>query len=104
MIRRPPRSTLFPYTTLFRSQRIPDPAGRGGAVALVPHEAGLGEDVWPVVERDVAQRAGDDLLRVAEAVHGRRVDPIDAPLDGLTDHRDRRRVRLGGPSEGLSPH
>src|SRR2546426_9038860 len=27
MIRRPPRSTLFPYTTLFRSRR----AGRGGA-------------------------------------------------------------------------
>src|SRR5256885_3562333 len=26
MIRRPPRSTLFPYTTLFRSHR---PAGRG---------------------------------------------------------------------------
>src|SRR2546427_10860910 len=24
MIRRPPRSTLFPYTTLFRSRRIPD--------------------------------------------------------------------------------
>src|SRR2546429_3623072 len=23
MIRRPPRSTLFPYTTLFRSKRIP---------------------------------------------------------------------------------
>src|SRR5258708_28796468 len=23
MIRRPPRSTLFPYTTLFRSQQIP---------------------------------------------------------------------------------
>src|SRR2546426_6547573 len=28
MIRRPPRSTLFPYTTLFRSRRIP-----GGADA-----------------------------------------------------------------------
>src|SRR2546422_6897912 len=28
MIRRPPRSTLFPYTTLFRSERAfsPDPA------------------------------------------------------------------------------
>src|SRR5258707_12030438 len=28
MIRRPPRSTLFPYTTLFRSNRVysPDPA------------------------------------------------------------------------------
>src|SRR3712207_8451974 len=32
MIRRPPRSTLFPYTTLFRSRD--DPADRhGGAVA-----------------------------------------------------------------------
>src|SRR2546430_7717666 len=27
MIRRPPRSTLFPYTTLFRSHEICDPAG-----------------------------------------------------------------------------
>src|SRR2546422_3056381 len=24
MIRRPPRSTLFPYTTLFRSHQVPD--------------------------------------------------------------------------------
>src|SRR5438067_3353094 len=24
MIRRPPRSTLFPYTTLFRSEEVPD--------------------------------------------------------------------------------
>src|SRR5256885_5534399 len=30
MIRRPPRSTLFPYTTLFRSQRTP-PEHAGGA-------------------------------------------------------------------------
>src|SRR3989441_6267294 len=27
MIRRPPRSTLFPYTTLFRSRRDRDPHG-----------------------------------------------------------------------------
>src|SRR2546426_12723784 len=28
MIRRPPRSTLFPYTTLFRSDRdLPEPSG-----------------------------------------------------------------------------
>src|SRR3712207_7388790 len=27
MIRRPPRSTLFPYTTLFRSRRFPLDAG-----------------------------------------------------------------------------
>src|SRR3712207_8064864 len=36
MIRRPPRSTLFPYTTLFRSRR----AGRDGARLRPP---GLGE-------------------------------------------------------------
>src|SRR5258705_1136767 len=29
MIRRPPRSTLFPYTTLFRSELLPVP-GRSG--------------------------------------------------------------------------
>src|SRR2546428_10183838 len=39
MIRRPPRSTLFPYTTLFRSRHSPSPGGarrgygRGGADA-----------------------------------------------------------------------
>src|SRR5229473_5870856 len=31
MIRRPPRSTLFPYTTLFRSRRRPAGRGPGGA-------------------------------------------------------------------------
>src|SRR2546426_8469425 len=31
MIRRPPRSTLFPYTTLFRSRR---PNGAGGKVHI----------------------------------------------------------------------
>src|SRR5574340_1270609 len=29
MIRRPPRSTLFPYTTLFRSAVVPAPAAPG---------------------------------------------------------------------------
>src|SRR3712207_9496204 len=33
MIRRPPRSTLFPYTTLFRSSKFNPGAGN----ALVPH-------------------------------------------------------------------
>src|SRR6478752_10101169 len=31
MIRRPPRSTLFPYTTLFRSRRRPGCTHLGGA-------------------------------------------------------------------------
>src|SRR3712207_8418265 len=39
MIRRPPRSTLFPYTTLFRSLRDDHLARPGGAQpADVPHD------------------------------------------------------------------
>src|SRR3712207_6900542 len=38
MIRRPPRSTLFPYTTLFRSEgietRITDPVGKQGLLRM----------------------------------------------------------------------
>src|SRR5256885_10211054 len=41
MIRRPPRSTLFPYTTLFRSPRQPRsvPAGCGQLEHLEDHAA-----------------------------------------------------------------
>src|SRR2546430_8562172 len=35
MIRRPPRSTLFPYTTLFRSHALNRVLGRGQAQFLV---------------------------------------------------------------------
>src|SRR5690349_22546668 len=46
MIRRPPRSTLFPYTTLFRSRRDRDPGhgqdGRGAA--LRPAASGRSEE------------------------------------------------------------
>src|SRR3712207_9286703 len=44
MIRRPPRSTLFPYTTLFRSQRAgehPPPHARGRRGRPAPRRAGL---------------------------------------------------------------
>src|SRR5438270_5271606 len=36
MIRRPPRSTLFPYTTLFRSRLCPRCALLSGAVSAAP--------------------------------------------------------------------
>src|SRR2546430_12455029 len=40
MIRRPPRSTLFPYTTLFRS-RLGDPEiGEHHAAVVVEHDVG----------------------------------------------------------------
>src|SRR3712207_8387557 len=39
MIRRPPRSTLFPYTTLFRSRRLPRPGRHHRQrVAALQHE------------------------------------------------------------------
>src|SRR2546422_8344244 len=34
MIRRPPRSTLFPYTTLFRSVALLGPSGSGKSTIL----------------------------------------------------------------------
>src|SRR3712207_7510359 len=37
MIRRPPRSTLFPYTTLFRSRRLAVCTARSTAAALLRH-------------------------------------------------------------------
>src|SRR5256885_16935014 len=45
MIRRPPRSTLFPYTTLFRSRGF---AGQGEVrprPAVARHDGGLNADV-----------------------------------------------------------
>src|SRR3712207_8705564 len=46
MIRRPPRSTLFPYTTLFRSRKIakvrtraePQPYAGGRVFHVYPHD------------------------------------------------------------------
>src|SRR2546429_9993466 len=57
MIRRPPRSTLFPYTTLFRSRRDDqDEQSRLGARA-----AGL-QDSFPRIDR-IAQPAADRHAR-----------------------------------------
>src|SRR3712207_8312242 len=46
MIRRPPRSTLFPYTTLFRSERL-DPLVRGQQ--RVDETGAAGEHVAPAL-------------------------------------------------------
>src|SRR3712207_1088293 len=45
MLRRPPRSTLFPYTTLFRSEL--DAAAQVGAVGLVDHVVHPGRTSYP---------------------------------------------------------
>src|SRR3712207_7533473 len=55
MIRRPPRSTLFPYTTLFRSNKV-----LYGSKGEVPE----GDEGIPLGVADV-KREGDDLSIVA---------------------------------------
>src|SRR2546427_11140374 len=101
MIRRPPRSTLFPYTTLFRSAPR-DPGARLGV------DAGA-----HVLRLPRGQLVG--LLVPGRRAGGRRVcrpaDPLDeeraprAPRGALVQHRappapaiarDRRRPRLAG--------
>src|SRR2546427_9280913 len=56
MIRRPPRSTLFPYTTLFRS-----PAGGGAAAGAAPAEEKTAFDV-------VLVNAGEKKIQVIKVV------------------------------------
>src|SRR3712207_7037648 len=56
MIRRPPRSTLFPYTTLFRSYLL---AGGGRSSDWVRN---LGADADVLVELDGATRRGRGRL------------------------------------------
>src|SRR5256885_8127236 len=58
MIRRPPRSTLFPYTTLFRSERQPQRHLQQGAVELrvVGQHADHGPLVDPAGVRQVDER------------------------------------------------
>src|SRR2546422_8134033 len=52
MIRRPPRSTLFPYTTLFRSQGPEEQVVLRRAPGKTPEDVVRG--IEPVVDEDVA--------------------------------------------------
>src|SRR2546430_12645931 len=54
MIRRPPRSTLFPYTTLFRSQQRRQHVHRGRLTGAV-----RAEEAVDLARRDVQVDAGD---------------------------------------------
>src|SRR3989442_3952209 len=91
MIRRPPRSTLFPYTTLFRSVGAPDlyDGGRAEAPArrrrhLVPAARAPGEAGargQPAEDVEAALRGIDEVLE-------RHADPIVACRQGCCEPRD----------------
>src|SRR5256885_5793036 len=65
MIRRPPRSTLFPYTTLFRSGRRPGPPG--SAVVSCARSRGPRDDA-PLERRE----GGVERDRLGEQQQGDR--------------------------------
>src|SRR2546429_7390506 len=77
MIRRPPRSTLFPYTTLFRSADVPRGARGEGA----PAQAADGR----IEMRHAALHRGEDV----RDRHRARVVGVERPLDS-----DRKSTRL----------
>src|SRR2546430_8353866 len=103
MIRRPPRSTLFPYTTLFRSGDAIGPLEEAGEVSLVGEAHALG-DVRKVGTAQLEQapsalktkpqqismgRLANRLLERARKVRGRQ-----AGLAG--QHVDRQpRIQMG---------
>src|SRR2546426_3568834 len=78
MIRRPPRSTLFPYTTLFRSLRESDPRARLEARDEKDDPGDLRRDAdQPAAARD-RSRAGRDPLPDRGAGAARGFDLRDA--------------------------
>src|SRR5947199_3875863 len=79
MIRRPPRSTLFPYTTLFRSRR--------GPVLEHPHRVHAAEDDPHVQRPEDHER--DELRQGVE-----RVDHLP--------RQDRKSTRLNSSHLGIS--
>src|SRR3712207_7015332 len=83
MIRRPPRSTLFPYTTLFRSGRLADQPGlRHEVLAQVQIEPRV-EHVQPGAH-DLDGRDGPmmdlDAAAVAHEAHDRRSEEHTSEL------------------------
>src|SRR2546425_5300493 len=119
MIRRPPRSTLFPYTTLFRSvlahqaEILQEAVRAGGGELLDEHalarRAGerLGADRgMVVVERvaDAERLGGDDLDPAPTAAHPDRVGDLDGPawrrLLGAPRRRQQSDERLGATVPG----
>src|SRR5438552_7633550 len=84
MIPRPPRSTLFPYTTLFRSDGIPKPVLSGGEEDLANLVLRL------AISQMIAERAGQNFsLLILDEVFGsldeaRRFNVVEL-LRGLQD-------------------
>src|SRR3989442_7715386 len=105
MIRRPPRSTLFPYTTLFRSisddrVHVATEQRRGGAVLAVDQMDLADVRVGRDLETEVAQRLGDPL-RTAAVLEGAGVIARQIELAGHVDEEAPESVRV---AQALGEH
>src|SRR3712207_8876858 len=89
MIRRPPRSTLFPYTTLFRSPRRKLRAPLTPRVARKPKVE--------VIERDRKRHVAE-----VEGVVQRRGIGLEFVQHALRDRRDRKSTRLNSSHANIS--
>src|SRR3712207_8422742 len=71
MIRRPPRSTLFPYTTLFRSGGYEDPVtgSLNASLAQWLISTGLASSSYIAAQGTVLRRAGRVHLRKRSEEH-----------------------------------
>src|SRR2546429_1576665 len=82
MIRRPPRSTLFPYTTLFRSKAQ---SGGGGTEAEEPQGQHLQSG-----ERALLQAAGDVTGTGAAGAGGAPAAPVPVTSPAALDRKSTR--------------
>src|SRR5205823_12508248 len=78
-IRRPPRSTLFPYTTLFRSQDLADQVAAAGYIAVAPD---LLSGMGPNGGRSSSFAEGKTM----EAVSHLNPDQVTADLNAAADY------------------
>src|SRR2546422_6039607 len=93
MIRRPPRSTLFPYTTLFRSlirvlhvKAYSVIANEHRRLAITDHLVHLdgGSLAWPGVLNRVQEQVGEHLFDQARvALHSRQATNLPFDLAAL---------------------
>src|SRR5258708_20848422 len=90
MIRRPPRSTLFPYTTLFRSQTYPQSRYVGYEV-FAPFVARATANAQ---EAGVADRVRFHHLDVSEG--------LPEQYDVITTFEDRKSTRLNSSHQIIS--
>src|SRR3712207_8324505 len=98
MIRRPPRSTLFPYTTLFRSLGPARKLARAQQVAAL---AVLQHVDRGVEAGDLAERGPDDAVDLdGEVEADERIHAI--PLTRSRRRQDRKSTRLNSSHANIS--